>query len=294
MLHWVRFPDKLQGGHGTDNALGGLHTKAPDEVEPYSLPEAKAALKRTQDYITHPLAWASVFKENHDMPRSVSRHGTTNPRYWAMAAKLLAMMTGTLSGTLYLYQGEEIGMTNIPDTWSEKDLKDIASLNVWDQYKKTHAHDKAALAKFWKALVALSRDNARTPVQWSGEANAGFTTGTPWMRVNENYKLGINVADELESGDSVLSFWKRVLQVRKQYPDLFVHGAYQVHDFDNKQTWTFEKRSKHGGSAWVVLNFSEDEADVDVPKHHAKLVLSNNAEPGKRLKPFEGRVYLQK
>lgn len=271
---------------------GRENGQLPHQVEGYKLPEAKKALKRTQDYVAEPLAWSSVFKENHDQPRSVSRHATTDPKYWEMAAKVLAMMTATLSGTLYLYQGEEIGMTNIPESWSPDDLRDILSINYWKRMKTEHPNDHKLLEKAWKGICLVSRDNARTPVQWTGEEHAGFTTGKPWMRVNENYQDGINVEYQQKKSDSVLSFWKQLLKLRKKHSDMFVHGSYKVHDLDNEQTWTFEKRAGHGQVAWVVLNMSNEEADWSVPSSVGKLVLCNNPKPGKRLQPFEGRIYV--
>lgn len=130
-------------------------------------------MKRPQDYVAHPRAWASVFKENHDLPRSVPRFGSKKPQYWEASAKLIAMMTATLSGTLYLYQGEEIGMTNIPEDWSVEDLKDLNSINYWNRMQEKCKGDKEMMQKVWQGIVNCSRDNARTPVQWSGEKNGG-------------------------------------------------------------------------------------------------------------------------
>lgn len=217
-------------------------------------------------------------------------------------------MTATLSGTLFLYQGEEIGMTNIPETWGVQDLKDLASINYWNKMKEQYANDKKMMAKVWKGIVDYSRDNARTPVQWSGEKHGGckypplkavaalttlVTTGKPWMRVNDNY-TSINVADQQQDKDSVLAFWQKLLQLRRSNKDLFVRGAYEVHDFENEQTWTFEKQGG-GRTAYVVLNFSEEDAKIDLPSNHGKLALSNMGAGGlaDKLKPFEGRIYLK-
>jgi oligo-1,6-glucosidase len=119
------------------------------------------------------------------------------------------------------------------------------------------------------------------------------TTGEPWMRVNENYKT-INVADQERDEGSVLAFWKRMVALRKAEKGLFVFGTYHVRDWENEQTWTFEKRSEDGKTAWVVLNFSEREAEIDLPKRHGKFVLANmpTGAYAERLQPFEGRVYI--
>lgn len=113
------------------------------------------------------------------------------------------------------------------------------------------------------------------------------------MRVNDNY-TSINVADQQQDKDSVLAFWKQLLHLRRSNKDIFVHGAYKVHDFENEQTWTFEKQAD-GRTAYVVLNFSEEDAKIDLPSKHGKLALSNYSEGSSadRLKPFEGRIYLK-
>lgn len=115
------------------------------------------------------------------------------------------------------------------------------------------------------------------------------------MRVNDNY-TSINVAYQQQDEKSVLAFWRQLLQLRKQHKDIFVHGTYRVRDFDNEQTWTFEKRGDDGRTAWVVLNFSEEDADLNLPSKHGELSLSNlppsKSRMADRLRPFEGRVYL--
>jgi oligo-1,6-glucosidase len=153
---------------------GRLHSAPWHERSTFTLPDMKAALARPQDsYISHPLAWASVFKENHDLPRSVPRFGTKNPEYHFAAAKLLAMMNATLSGTLFVYQGEEIGMSNIPESWGIEDCKDINTMGYWRKMEERFGKDKEMMRKVWLGIVDCSRDNARTPVQWSGEKHGG-------------------------------------------------------------------------------------------------------------------------
>lgn len=278
--------------------VGGKDTLPPHEVidKPYDLPEAKRAKQITQDLAMKPDGWATTFLENHDQPRSVNRHGTNNPQYWQRACKVLAMLCTTLSGTLFMYQGLEIGMTNFPESWSLDDLNDIASINYYRQLEKENPNDKELLRRAWKGIVALGRDNARTPVQWSSEPNAGFTTGKPWMRVNENYTK-INVEEQKKSSDSVLAFWKTMIQIRKKHHDLFTLGSYKLHDPENELSWVFEKRSPEGGLAVVILNFSEQECELRWPegsdKKSMKLVLSNVKEPQRSLGAWECRLYIQ-
>ncbi|KPI39658.1 Alpha-glucosidase [Cyphellophora attinorum] len=278
----------------------GREDALPHLIKPIDLPAAKRAMgTRTSNYLTAG-AWTSIFKENHDRPRSVSRHpGPTDPKNWSRIAKLLAMMTGTLSGTLFLYQGEEIGMTNInPDTWSPGDLKDIASLNYLQAMRERYPNDPVMWDKAWRGVCAVGRDNARTPVQWANRKNGGFSDGSrTWMRVNENYREGVNVEEQEGKQGSVLEFWRRMLKLRRREEGLFVLGGYRCVDEENERTWTFEKTADGGkGRAWVVLNFSDDEVEFERPKWARELALTNYG--GERdtkedkLAPWEGRIYM--
>ncbi|RMD40468.1 hypothetical protein DV735_g4654, partial [Chaetothyriales sp. CBS 134920] len=289
---------ELSCGFDFAHALVGVDRLPPHKVEPgYKLSEAKKAMQKVQDIIMTGNAWGTTFKENHDLPRSVSRHGTKNPAYWERAAKLLCVMTTTLSGTLFVYQGEEIGMTNIPESWSIDDLKDLNSINYYRQMKERFPDDQEMLQRAWKGLVEIARDNSRTPVQWSSEAHGGFTSGKPWMRVNDNYP-SINVADQLKRDDSVLAFWKSMIKIRKQYAAILMHGSYKVHDFDNESSWTFEKQSEAGQRAIVMLNFSEAECDLHWPagsnKEAFDLTISNVSSSTTKLQPWECRLYVEK
>ena len=278
-------------------AVGDMHHRPWHEIEGrgFTLPEMKVALKKAQDLVANSMGWSSMFGENHDMPRSISRFGTTDPRYREKASKVLAMMLATLSGTLFVYQGQEIGMTNIPESWGIGDVKDINSIHYYNKVKKEHPGDKEILHKAWLGIVKYSRDNARTPVQWDKSKHAGFSTKEPWMRVNDNYK-SINAADQMLDKHSVRSFWKSVIKVRKQYADLFIQGAYLVHDLDDKKTFTFEKTSASGRKSLVMLNFSDEEQTLKVPKTFEgtsmRCVMSNENSPGSKLGPWEGRVYV--
>jgi len=276
-------------------ALGGLHTKPFHEITGYKLPELKTSLKKTQDLVANTKAWSSIFAENHDIPRSVSRHGTNDPKYHDRAAKVLAILLTTLSGTLFIYQGQEIGMTNIPESWSPSDLKDVSAINYWNKMKAKYPHDEDMLQRAWKGIVAAGRDNARTPLQWSGESNAGFTTGEPWMRVNENY-THINVAAQMEEKDTVWKFWRELLKHRKEHMDVFVQGSYLVYDYENEKTFTYQKKSASGKMSFVVLNFSSEECTFRLPddRKDLEILISNVPNPGRSLQPWEGRIYIER
>lgn len=281
--------------------LGGALREPPDQVHPYKLPELKTALKLTQDLVANTKAWSTVFLENHDNARSVSRHATNDPAYHDRACKLLALMLATLSGTLFMYQGQEIGMTNIPETWAPEDLRDVSAIEYWRDMNRRFLKDKELLKRAWKGIIAVGRDNGRTPVQWSAEANAGFTSkhAKPWMRINENYKK-INVAKQLDDPHSVLAFWKDLLRVRKELEEVLVKGQYMVHDYENEQTFTFSKTQTDGNGrcALVILNFSDKEANVDMPHDmrdkEFELYMCNVHKPGKKLGAWEARLYLER
>ena len=279
-----------------DLADVGLGHFSAHEAGPYSLIDVKKAIQKWQDLVMmrERQGWTTVFKENHDRARSVNRYGSKNPELRERSAKLLAMLMGTLSGTLFMYQGEEIGMTNIPYSWSQNDLQDVWAIDYLNRMRREHPHDKERLERAWRGIVDTGRDNARTPVQWSSEKNAGFTTGTPWMRVNDNYKE-INVAKQIDDNTSVFGFWKKVLKLRKEHEDIFVHGDYRLVDDDSENLYTFEKESKDGKKALVILNFTETEYDTVLPKLGGKgwqLLYSNVEDWGKTLKPWEGKVFL--
>ena len=146
--------------------------------------------------------------------------------------------------------------------------------------------------------MKYGRDNARTPVQWDGSSEfAGFSKKQPWMRVNDNYKE-INVADQLHNKHSVRSFWKKMIKLRKEHADLFMHGTYVVHDQEDLNTFTFEKTSAQGQQkALVMLNFSDEEQEFKVPKSlegkSMRCLISNEEKPGAKLGPWEGRVYVE-
>ncbi|KAF4548571.1 Alpha-glucosidase-like protein 1 [Elsinoe fawcettii] len=264
----------------------------------WTLPVLKDAFTRTQQLIQGTDAWTTAFMENHDQARSISRFGSdATEESRVRSGKMLALMLTSMSGTLFVYQGQEIGMVNAPLTWSvEEDYKDVESTNYY-KFAVTKANGAPeAKKKAAAALQHLARDHARVPMQWDGSAHAGFTTGKqPWMRVVDNYK-DLNVKKQAAEKDSVLSFWKQMLQVRKSNADLLVHGDFILHDRDNQKTFVFEK--KFGGqSALVALNFTEETVDFSAEgvfeAGEGKRIACNydDAAAGP-LRSFEGRVYV--
>lgn len=225
------------------------------------------------------LDWNANYLENHDQPRSVSRFGD-DKTYWKESAKLLLTMLFTLRGTPYLYQGQEIGMTNF-DFSSMDDIKDVESHNVYRLATKLHL----PRGYRWKMMQRASRDNARTPVQWDGSKNAGFTAGAPWIKVNGNYPR-INMARQMAEEDSIRSYCKQLIALRAS-DEVLLYGEFSVLAVTKE---LFAYRRKSGGKAYtVLLNFSEKTIPAE---YRGKLVLSNyggNAYSGS-LKPYEAAL----
>lgn len=259
----------------------------------YDLGDFKRAVETQCEFIEGTDAWSTVFIENHDQPRSVSRFGSTSPKYLFKLAKLLSLLQTALTGTLYIYQGQEIAMTNLPRDWDIKEYQDINTINYWKEFLKTNPTEEQK-SKLLDTIDLVARDHARSPVQWNSSENSGFTTGTPWTRVNDNYKE-INVAQQVNDPNSVFSFWQKSLRIRKQYKDLLIHGSFKILDRENLKVFTFVKGSSESDSkAYVVLNFSDENQKFEkLVEGDYKLVNTNVDEVDEDvLTPYEGRIYI--
>jgi oligo-1,6-glucosidase len=277
-----------------DLGIGKTHKY---EYEGYKLPELKAVVSKWQTFIAGTDGWTTAFCENHDQGRSVSRFASDAPEWRERSAKMLAMMMCAMTGTLFIYQGQEIGMINAPKEWPIEDYKDIESINYYNSVKERTNNDPKAMAHVMKGIQILGRDHARLPMQWDDSPYAGFTTKKTgaWMRTNDSYKT-INVAAQAHDPNSVLTFWKQMLKLRREYRDVFVHGEFEGFDMENENTFTFGKRwgSKR---ALVVLNFTGEEQRWGKPEGVGKLevLVGNLGEEERRegvLGGYEGRVYL--
>ena len=222
--------------------------------------------------------WNSVFLSNHDQQRAVSRFVDDSDEYRERGAKLLALMETTLAGTLYIYQGEELGLRNAPETWDPAtDYKDIESTNFWKKCQKQFANDPEKLAEYRKILVRKARDNSRTPMQWSAKPNAGFCEEgvTPWMRVNEDYET-FNVEAQLEKGSgengvSVFRFWQDAIKRRKELKDVFVYGDFHVvgeTEATKDKIFAYIRHGDESGKWLIVLNFSGEKVKWGIPMEH--------------------------
>lgn len=255
----------------------------------FDLVDFKKAILYQESFIEGNDGWTTVFYENHDQARSISRFGNDSDQYLFKSGKLLALLETALTGTLFIYQGQEFGMTNAPKDWSIDEYLDVNTINYYNRLKSLGA-SASQISKFKKAVDLVARDHARTPVQWDSSDFGGFSTAKPWMRVNDNYKK-INAASQIDDPESLLSFWKKCLKLRKEYKDLFVYGSFAILDMDNKDIFTFTKKI-NGSTVYAVLNFTDKEVKF-APLIEGKLSLinSNVDTIGDKLTPYEGRIY---
>jgi oligo-1,6-glucosidase len=289
----------------------GKVTKYATTPSNYALTDLKSAVDRTQKLLNRTDAWTTSFIENHDQARSISRFGNDSPLWRKRSGKMLAMLFASLSGTLFVYQGQEIGMINIPEDWPMDEYKDVESTNHYADVVKRNPGDEVAHAQARATLQNLSRDHARTPMQWSSGVNAGFTSAEPWMRVNTSAHAGINVADEIDDSSSVFNFWREMLRLRKEHAEVFVHGNFSLIDDNNQEVFSMTKMSSDGTRAVVICNFSDEgsrlpqtpgldlasaklvlenvsgEQTVDSPMRHSQLT-----DRASDLQPWEGRIYI--
>ena len=234
-------------------------------------------------------AWNSLFLGNHDQARSVSRFGNDAPEYRAVSAKMLVTCLHMMQGTPYVYQGEELGMTNCPFPTLE-DLRDIESINAFHELTEAGKVNPEDMMRY---IRLRGRDNARTPMQWDGSANAGFTTGTPWIMVNPNY-TEINAKTEMEDPDSVFRYYQKIIGLRKK-EKVMVYGTYQLLDPDNEKLYVYT-RTLDNEKLLVICNFTEEEETYSVPEEFSKgevLISSYHREKAEKeimLKPYEALV----
>jgi oligo-1,6-glucosidase len=261
-------------------------------LKPWDLLDLKQVMSRWQTEL-HGKGWNSLYLSNHDQPRPVSRFGDDG-EYRLQSAKLLATFLHMLQGTPYVYQGEEIGMTNVRFA-SIDDYRDIETLNMYREFVEEKGVEPALVMAM---IHAKSRDNARTPMQWDASEHAGFTTGTPWIRVNPNYKE-INVEQALADPDSVLRYYQRLIRLRKENP-VIVYGRYELILEAHEEIYAFT-RTLDEDRLLVVLNFTKGTPVFAMPTHISctalELLISNYAvDPAEdchllTLRPYEARVY---
>ena len=256
------------------------------DLEPLPFLKLKEVFARWQKEL-YGKGWNSLFWNNHDLPRIVSRWGDDG-KYRIESAKMLAILLHGMQGTPYIYQGEELGMTNA--AYEIDEYQDIETLNLYKErlekgYKKEDIMD---------SIHAKSRDNARTPMQWNEEENAGFTKGKPWIKVNPNYKE-INAMQQVEDEDSVFNCYKELIRLRRNYP-VFAEGDFRMMFAEDENIFAYTREDKDA-QLLVVCNFYGE--TVNCPLEDSvkdmKLLISNYKEFAQVtiLRPYEARMYLR-
>lgn len=265
------------------------------DFEAWQLPEMKRIVNKWQSFIEGTDGWTTVFNENHDNGRSVSRFADDSPQWRVPSAKMLAIWLAAQTGTLFLYQGQEIGMINMPKGWGIEEYKDVESQNFWKEAVRLaeDGSDPTRKERIMHGLQLMARDHSRIPFQWNDSPQAGFTSGKPWMRVHDLYKE-INAEKQENDPNSVLSFYKRMLRLRKEHKDVFVYGAFELVDPDNLHTFIFKKHYQEK-SAVIALNFTASEQPVPSSEDLKDMRMLESSYSKTRsdvLQPFEGRVYI--
>ncbi|MDD6769718.1 MAG: alpha-glucosidase [Inconstantimicrobium porci] len=267
------------------------HLSLWDDSDDSSLhiPALKKALSKWQDAL-YQKGWNALFIENHDIVRVNSRWGN-DKEYWKESSKSLAMMYFLQQGTPFIYQGQEIGMTNI----KYEDINcynDVATHNRYKNNVNKGMNKQKALEHEW----TVSRDNARTPMQWDGSLNAGFTSGDPWIGVNPNSK-DINVESQINDEDSILNFYKSLIKIRKQYRT-FIDGKYELVLPDHEQIYAYTRQDEND-TMLIICNLTKDEAvfESEYTINNQDLLLSNYNDHNNidertcKLRPYEARLY---
>lgn len=256
------------------------------ELQPFDFEELKQLFHTWQTGMQEHDAWNALFWCNHDQPRVLSRFGD-DKKYPKESAKMLATTVHMMRGTPYIYQGEEIGMTNAYFT-SVDQYRDVESTNYYKILKDQGKSEEETI----HILQERSRDNGRTPMQWDGSMQAGFTTGTPWLQVIDNYQE-INVEKNMQEDDSVLAYYRKLIQLRKQY-DVISKGSYEPLLETHARVFAY-KRIYKKESLIVVNNFYGKETKVDLQVDGYKVLLSNYEQSTQEdaiiLRPYETRVY---
>ena len=267
-----------------DGELGKWTTKK------FDLQELKKVMTKWQTELSGK-AWNSLYLGNHDQPRSVSRFGDDRAKYRQVSAKMLATCIHMMQGTPYIYQGEELGMTNAYFDKIE-DYRDIETLHIFEELTSAGLISENEMMQ---CIQARGRDNARTPMQWDDSENAGFSTAKPWIAVNKNY-IEINAAEQIKREDSVFRYYQKLIQLRKEY-DIIPYGTYTLIEENHPQIFAYT-REYQNRKLLVILNFTDKDAQMTIPgefmNKDVKCLISNYKEQSIQkditLRPYEAIV----
>ncbi len=257
--------------------------------QPVKLTELKASLNRWQTGLDGK-GWNSLYWNNHDQPRAVSRFGNDDPKYRVLSAKMLATTLHLMQGTPYVYQGEELGMTNAHFTKLNQ-YEDIESTNFYHELvEQEKIVEGPTMLKY---LANISRDNARTPMQWNDKNNAGFSSAKPWFALNPNYK-SINVEDSLADKNSVFYYYQKLIKLLHNN-EIIKYGSFEEIDPDDDQVYAY-RRHYEGKTLLLISNFTDKIVSRDYGQSNASSLLIDNYEDDKvnELRPYEAKAYLFK
>lgn len=247
------------------------------DIVPWKLTTFKGILSKWQKEIAGK-GWNGLYIGNHDQARCVSRFGNDG-KYRVEAAKMLATMLLSLQGTPFIFQGDEIGMTNVAFE-SIHDYRDVQIINLFNDLKNKGVPEEKIMEK----IYYRGRDNARTPMQWDSSEKAGFTTGEPWIKINDN-KAFINVEESLADENSVFNYYRKLISIRKSNP-VFMDGIYKEYLEDSEKVFCFT-RTNDTKEILVLLSFSKDYEKVELPEEFhiegAKILISNYSAQAERL-----------
>jgi oligo-1,6-glucosidase len=261
------------------------------DIKPWCLTNLKRILGKWQRELDGK-GWNSLYLNNHDQPRMVSRFGNDG-QFRKESAKMLATMLHTMQGTPYVYQGEEIGMTNV----RFPRISDYEDIEIRNFAKEAMAQGRTSEAGLLAKIHYRGRDNARTPMQWSAERQAGFTTGKPWLGVNPNY-VSINAEEAMADPDSVFHYYRKLIQLRREHP-VMVYGSNFTEFYPESESLFVYERTYRESRILVLLNFSGAQQQIPeiqerIPASGKLLLCNYNYNPGDTgiLRPYEARVYL--
>lgn len=233
--------------------------------------DLKSVVKKWQTFMINNNGWNALYLENHDQGRVISRFASDKPEWRALSGKMLATFLALQSGTVFVYQGQELAMANVPESWTIDKFRDIETLNHWRSLCGDEEKQRIAM----KEYKIKSRDNARTPMQWDKSAHAGFTTGEkPWIDVHEDYETW-NAEAQVSQQDSVYNYWVRLLQLRREHKDLFIYGSFELVSPDHEDVFAY-MRTFGSERVLVVTNFRAKTVSWGLPTNVEPLV--NGAE----------------
>lgn len=253
-------------------------------TDPVNLKELKAIWKKWEEGLEG-VSWNALFWGNHDQPRAVSKFGNDSSEYRERSAKMLALCQMFMKGTPYVYQGEELGMTNAGfDKLS--DYRDVESINAYHEMVEQQGMPAEEMMSY---LKRAGRDNARTPMQWNGDVNAGFTTGEPWIAVNSNYRE-INAKRQMDDPRSVYNFYREIIRLRHE-EEVIVYGDFEMLLEESDQIFAY-KRKLRETEVFVFCNFTPNHVKLEEQPAKASVLAGNyEEEPGGYLRPYEAVAY---